>query len=90
MDGNSVNEDPVVVIGLSFRFPQGAVSEDAFWKIICEGISTMTEVPESRYNINGHYFPDSSRQDVVSISSHLFVFHPTQFYLRCLAVVAII
>ncbi|KAI0844177.1 hypothetical protein F5Y00DRAFT_274402 [Daldinia vernicosa] len=60
------NDDPVVVVGLSFRFPQGAASDEAFWKIIHEGISTMTEVPKSRYDINGHHCPGSTRQDMVS------------------------
>ncbi|KAK6948366.1 hypothetical protein Daesc_010132 [Daldinia eschscholtzii] len=60
------NDDPVVVVGHSFRFPQGAVSDDTFWKIIQEGISTMTEVPKSRYDINGHHRSGVSRQDTVS------------------------
>ncbi|KAI1800249.1 hypothetical protein F4811DRAFT_556979 [Daldinia bambusicola] len=60
------NDDPVVVVGLSYRFPQGATSDDAFWKIIQEGISTMTEVPKSRYDINGHHRSGISRQDTVS------------------------
>ncbi|CAJ2508315.1 Uu.00g095010.m01.CDS01 [Anthostomella pinea] len=58
-------EDPVVVVGFSFRFPQDAVSDDAFWKIICEGTSTMTEVPETRYNINGHHDFNPARQDML-------------------------
>ncbi|KAI1772330.1 hypothetical protein F4818DRAFT_444554 [Hypoxylon cercidicola] len=58
-------EDPVVVVGFGFRFPQDAVSEDAFWDIICEGKSTMTEVPKSRFNVNGHSSHDVSRQDTM-------------------------
>ncbi|KAI1341943.1 hypothetical protein F5Y15DRAFT_406440 [Xylariaceae sp. FL0016] len=58
-------EDPVVVVGFGFRFPQDAVSEDAFWDIICEGKSTMTEVPKSRFNIDGHSSKDGSRQDTM-------------------------
>jgi acyl transferase domain-containing protein len=54
--------DPVAVIGFAFRFPGDAVSEEAFWDIIAKGRSTMTEVPESRYNINGFYSPNQSSQ----------------------------
>lgn len=61
----SLEEDPIVVVGFGFRFPQDAVSEDAFWDIICEGRSTMTEVPKSRFNINGLWSKDGSRQDTV-------------------------
>lgn len=49
------NDDPVVVVGFSFNFPQDAVSEEGFWDIIHRGISTMTEVPKDRYDINGYH-----------------------------------
>jgi acyl transferase domain-containing protein len=58
--------DPVVVIGFAFRFPGDAVSEKAFWDIIAKGQSTMTEVPESRYNINGFHRNNQSTRDSVS------------------------
>lgn len=61
-------EDPVVIVGLSFRFPSDAVSEESFWEILRDGHSTMTEVPASRYNINGHYSDASGRQHGVSLT----------------------
>jgi acyl transferase domain-containing protein len=59
-------EDPVVVIGFSFRFPGDAVSEEGFWDIINNGRSTMTEVPDARYDINGYFSHDDGRLDMVS------------------------
>jgi acyl transferase domain-containing protein len=59
-------EDPVVVVGFSFRFPGDAVSEDAFWDVIRNGHSTMTRVPETRYNVNGYFSHDYYRPDLVS------------------------
>ncbi|TGJ84954.1 hypothetical protein E0Z10_g3853 [Xylaria hypoxylon] len=56
MTGTAINnDDPVVVVGFSFNFPQNAVSEEGFWDIIHRGISTMTEVPKDRYDINGYH-----------------------------------
>ncbi|KAK5988693.1 Highly reducing polyketide synthase azaB [Cladobotryum mycophilum] len=66
-------EDPVVIVGFSFRFPQDAVSEDAFWRIIHNGLSTMTDVPESRYDINGHHSYIPGRQDTVSSRGGHFI-----------------
>ncbi|KAI1171949.1 hypothetical protein F4777DRAFT_593267 [Nemania sp. FL0916] len=54
-------DDPVVIVGLSFRFPQDAVTEEAFWDIMYRGTSTMTEIPKDRWNINGHHVPESVR-----------------------------
>lgn len=67
-------DDPVVVVGLSFRFPQDATSEEAFWKIIYEGSSTSTEVPLSRYNINGHYAVNAAAHNTVRPSMLCFFF----------------
>ncbi|KAG6361100.1 hypothetical protein INS49_009324 [Diaporthe citri] len=66
-------EDPVVIVGLSFRFPSDAVSEESFWEILREGHSTMTEVPASRYNINGHYSDASGRQHGVTARGGHFI-----------------
>ncbi|KAL7629617.1 hypothetical protein AAE478_001139 [Parahypoxylon ruwenzoriense] len=60
------DEDPVVVVGLSFRFPQDAVSEDGFWDIMYGRISTMTEVPGDRYNIDGHHVTGPARHGTTS------------------------
>lgn len=36
--------EPVAITGLSFKFPQGATSREAFWDILLEGKSAMMEV----------------------------------------------
>lgn len=59
-------EDPVVVVGMSFRFPSDAVTEDSLWEIIRDGRSTMTEIPASRYNVQGHLSQSYGRQHGVS------------------------
>ena len=58
-------DDPVVVVGLSFEFPQGANSTKTFFDILREGRCTMTEVPGDRFNIDAFYHPDPDRLDTV-------------------------
>ncbi|KAF2012105.1 polyketide synthase [Aaosphaeria arxii CBS 175.79] len=65
--------DPVAVTGFAFRFPGDAVTEEAFWDIIAKGQSTMTEVPESRYNINGFHGPKGSSRNSVSCRGGHFI-----------------
>jgi acyl transferase domain-containing protein len=55
----------VAVVGFSLRFPEKATSPQAFWELLQEGRSVMKEVPSSRFNINGFYHPDASRNDTV-------------------------
>ncbi|KAI0199868.1 hypothetical protein F4808DRAFT_471302 [Astrocystis sublimbata] len=66
-------DDPVAVIGFGIRFPGEAVNEGAFWEIIEEGRSTMTDVPASRYNINGFYDQNRSNGNSLSCRGGHFV-----------------
>ena len=51
----------IAIIGFSLRFPQDAVSPESFWDMLVEGRSAVTEVPESRFNINAFCHPDPDR-----------------------------
>lgn len=72
-------EDPVVVVGLSFRLPQEAFTEEGFWDILCSGRSTMTEVPADRFNIDGYYSPDRNRLDTVQSQPKFHRIHQAKF-----------
>ena len=62
----TTNMEDIAIIGFSLRFPQDAVSPETFWNLLVEGRSTVTEVPESRFNINAVYHPDPDRLGNVS------------------------
>lgn len=57
--------EPIAVIGFSAKFPQDASSPEAFWRLLCEGRSTMTEVPGDRFNVHSFYHPNTERLDSV-------------------------
>lgn len=48
-------DEPIAVIGMSCRFPGGANNIDAYWRILHEGIDTITDVPEDRWDVNQYY-----------------------------------
>ncbi|KAH8429182.1 beta-ketoacyl [acyl carrier protein] synthase domain-containing protein [Aspergillus melleus] len=56
----------LAVVGLSLKFPEDAVSPDAFWNMIIEGRCASKEVPADRFNIDAHYHPDPNRLASVS------------------------
>ena len=39
---------PVAVVGFAFKLPQGATTTEAFWQMLLDGRSAMTEVPKYR------------------------------------------
>src|SRR6202171_4686062 len=47
-DRGSVDE-PIAVIGLGCRFPGEICGPDALWQFLCEGRSSITEVPADRW-----------------------------------------
>ena len=56
---NKVNEkndnDEIAVIGYSCRFPGGASNPEKFWHILANGIDTVTEIKESRFDYRKYY-----------------------------------
>lgn len=58
--------EPVAIIGFSFRFPQDAVDEESFWKILQEGRNVKTDWPESRINIDAFHNKDPKKTHMVN------------------------
>jgi len=44
-----MNQEPIAIIGIGCRFP-GAKSPEAFWKLLCDGVDAITQVPDNRWN----------------------------------------
>ena len=57
---------PIAIVGMSCRFPGGATNVEKFRELVSEGRSAWSEVPESRFNVDGFYHPDSDRTSSVS------------------------
>jgi acyl transferase domain-containing protein len=60
-EGSAFEEDPIAICGFALKFPQEAATEEAFWTMLVEKRSAMTEFPPDRMNINGFYHPSRSQ-----------------------------
>ncbi|KAI0197537.1 polyketide synthase PksD [Astrocystis sublimbata] len=58
--------EPIAIIGLSFRLPQGAEDESSLWDVLENGRNLMTPWPESRANIDAFYCDDATRINKLS------------------------
>jgi acyl transferase domain-containing protein/NADPH:quinone reductase-like Zn-dependent oxidoreductase/NAD(P)-dependent dehydrogenase (short-subunit alcohol dehydrogenase family)/acyl carrier protein len=47
--------EPIAIIGMGCRFPGGASTPEAFWRILREGVDAVTEIPNSRWNVEDYY-----------------------------------
>jgi acyl transferase domain-containing protein len=59
--------EPIAIIGLSFQFPQGAVTEDAFWDMLVNRRNASTEYPKERMNIDAFYSKDPKKPNTVGL-----------------------
>lgn len=53
--------EPLAVVGFSSKFPQEAITPEAFWKMFTDKRGAMTEWPKDRLNIDAFYHPDNNR-----------------------------
>ena len=50
-------KEPLAIVGIGCRFPGGANSPNAFWKMLCAGTDAIREIPENRWSMAAHYDP---------------------------------
>lgn len=50
--------EPIAIIGMSLRFPNGANDPEKFWQLLRAGVDCITEIPPSRWNLDDYYDPD--------------------------------
>lgn len=57
--GNRVEtcREPVAIIGIGCRFPGGVAHPESYWRMLCDGIDAIREVPANRWNVDAYYDP---------------------------------
>jgi len=49
--------EPIAIIGIGCRFP-GAENPEAFWKLLCDGVDAISEIPKTRWDLRDLYDSD--------------------------------
>jgi acyl transferase domain-containing protein len=50
--------EPIAIVGMGCRFPGPAVSPEAFWRLLKDGIDAVSEVPRARWDVDAIYDPN--------------------------------
>ena len=44
--------DPIAIVGIGCRFPGGADSPEAFWRLLRDGVDAIREIPAERFDVS--------------------------------------
>lgn len=53
--------EPLAIIGIGCRFPGGVRDAASYWKLLCDGVDAISEVPPDRWSIDRYFHPESDR-----------------------------
>ncbi|KAF2800561.1 ketoacyl-synt-domain-containing protein [Melanomma pulvis-pyrius CBS 109.77] len=64
---------PIAIIGMSCRFAGGATDPEKLWQLCAEGRTGWSEIPEDRFNIDGHYHPRPDNLNTTNVKGACFL-----------------
>jgi myxalamid-type polyketide synthase MxaE and MxaD len=53
--------EPIAIIGMGCRFPNGAGRPESFWRLLCDGVDAVREIPLDRWDWRAYYDPDPEK-----------------------------
>ena len=56
-----MSREPIAIVGIGCRFPGGADHPQTFWKLLCDGVDAVREIPADRWSIDAYYDPVPGR-----------------------------
>jgi len=65
--GSEASSMPIAIVGIGLRFPGDGSDPERFWNMLLEARSARSEIPASRYSVDGFYHPDPDRLGVMSM-----------------------
>jgi acyl transferase domain-containing protein/SAM-dependent methyltransferase/acyl carrier protein len=65
--------DPVAIVGVGLRLPGGARDEASLWRMLADGVDTVTEIPKERWDIDAYYDPDPDKPGKMNVRRGAFV-----------------
>ncbi|MEL6135940.1 MAG: SDR family NAD(P)-dependent oxidoreductase [Cyanobacteria bacterium J06626_23] len=71
--------EPIAIVGMACRFPGGANTPEAYWKLLRDGVDAVSEIPAQRWNADALYDPDPAAPGKMYTRSGSFIDDVDQF-----------
>ncbi|KAL2862548.1 uncharacterized protein BJX67DRAFT_296391 [Aspergillus lucknowensis] len=70
---NDLASEPIAIVGLSCKLAAEASSPQKLWEMIAAGRSGWSEIPPSRFNLQGAYHPKTDKLSTVNVRGGHFL-----------------
>ncbi|WP_343299769.1 SDR family NAD(P)-dependent oxidoreductase, partial [Streptomyces sp. 5-6(2022)] len=78
--GAPVDDDPIVIVSMSCRFPGGVRTPEELWQLVMAGTDAVSEFPSNRgWDLEGMYDPDPDREGTYYVRNSGFLHDADQF-----------
>jgi myxalamid-type polyketide synthase MxaC len=51
-------DEPIAIVGMGCRLPGGVADPEAYWRLLCDRVDAISEVPPSRWDIDAYFDPN--------------------------------
>ena len=62
---NHFKREPIAIVGIGCRFPGGLTSKESLWRILCDGVDVVTDVPPDRLDATYFHASDVRKYGVI-------------------------